>query len=247
MEIHMNPRILVFQHIEIEHPGIFRDFMKADGVVWDTVELDAGDAIPDLGGYDGLMVMGGPMDIWQEQEHPWLVAEKAAIREAVAERRMPYLGLCLGHQLLADALGGGVRAMETPEVGVLEVVLTEHGRGDPLLGGGPERFQALQWHGAEVWQLPQDSVVLAQSPLSPIQALRVGDRAYGLQYHLEMTADTVSEWAQVPEYAQSLERTLGAGALEQIDGRTRELMPGFNRQAKQLHEGFMRLVRDSIA
>ena len=97
-------RILVFQHLDIEHPGIFLEFLKEDGVRWDTVELDEGEPIPPLNGYDALWVMGGPMDVWEEDLHPWLRMEKQAIREAVLERRMPYLGICLGHQLLADAL-----------------------------------------------------------------------------------------------------------------------------------------------
>ena len=82
-------RVLVFQHADVEHPGIFRDFLAEDGIAWDAVELDAGEAIPSLEGYDQLWVMGGPMDAWQEAQHPWLVAEKQAIREAVELRAMP--------------------------------------------------------------------------------------------------------------------------------------------------------------
>ena len=91
-------KFLVFQHIDIEHPGIFRDFMRADGIAWDTVELDEGDPIPQLEGYDALISMGGPMDVFEEDAHPWIADEKVAIREAVAERDMPFLGVCLGHQ-----------------------------------------------------------------------------------------------------------------------------------------------------
>ena len=101
-------RALVFQHIKIEHPGVFRDFLDADGIRWDAVELDEGEAIPSLADYDLLWVMGGPMDTFEEDIHPWLVAEKEAIREAVAVRGLPFIGFCLGHQLLADAMGGEV-------------------------------------------------------------------------------------------------------------------------------------------
>jgi len=99
-------RILVFQHIECEHPGMFRNYFAELGVEWDVVELDQGQPIPNLNPYDALWVMGGPMDVWDVEEHPWLIQEKEAIRLWVKELKRPYLGLCLGHQLLADALGG---------------------------------------------------------------------------------------------------------------------------------------------
>ena len=89
--------ILVLQHARVEHPGIFRSFLKEDGHSWDAVHLDEGEALPELKGYDALWVMGGPMDVWQEDAHPWLRAEKDFIRAAVAEQGLPYLGLCLGH------------------------------------------------------------------------------------------------------------------------------------------------------
>ncbi len=103
-------RILIFQHLACEHPGTFRDLMRDDDVVTHTVELDDGEPIPCLDGFDALMVMGGPMDVWQTAIHPWLDAEITAIRDWVAARRRPFLGFCLGHQLLAEALGGTVGA-----------------------------------------------------------------------------------------------------------------------------------------
>jgi GMP synthase-like glutamine amidotransferase len=110
-------KLLVFQHIECEHPGIFRALLDEAEIQWDAVELPAGERIPDFGAYDALWVMGGPMDVWEEDECPWLVPEKAAIRHWVCDLKKPYLGFCLGHQLLADALGG-VCSLQTEDLHV---------------------------------------------------------------------------------------------------------------------------------
>ena len=236
-------RVLVFQHIAIEHPGIFRDFLAADGVAWDAVELDAGDPIPALAGYDALLVLGGPMDVWEEGAHPWLAAEKQAIREAVADRAMPFLGVCLGHQLLGAALGGRVGPMERAEVGILGVDLTPAGRRDPFFAGFPAAFEALQWHGAEVSEAPPGAAVLASSPACGIQAMRVGRAAYGLQYHVEITGATVRDWGAVPAYARALEGALGPGALAAFERDTARRMPDFNRSARRLYDNFMALAR----
>ena len=235
-------RILVFQHIPVEHPGIFRDFLKADGHSWDAIELDAGDTIPSLDGYDSLWVMGGPMDVWDEDSCPWLIAEKAVIREAVNERAMPFLGLCLGHQLLADALGGRVAAMDKPEVGVMDVDLTPAGQRDPLFAGLPKAMRCLQWHGSEVVEPPPGAEILASSPACPIQAFRIGDRAYALQFHMETTDETVAEWAPVPAYAQSLERIHGPGALTRLEADLAPHMAELNRTAQTLYGNFRSLL-----
>ena len=235
--------ILVFQHIAIEHPGCFRDFMSADGVGWQAVELDSGEPIPTFDNFDALIVMGGPMDVWQESEHPWLIAEKAAIREAVVEHDLPYLGFCLGHQLLAEAMGGKVGPMKVSEVGVLDVHLTERAGEDPLFESMPATCKALQWHSAEVRELPPGGEILAASPLCAIQAFRTHGHAYGVQYHMEQTPNTVPEWGCVPEYSQALETTLGSGALESMKRQVDELLPQFTSNARILYDNFMSIVR----
>ena len=232
-------RFLVFQHIAIEHPGIFREFFAADGIAWDAVELDAGEKPPAFDGYDALWVMGGPMDVWEEDQHPWLVAEQQAIREAVG-RGLPYMGVCLGHQLLGAALGGKVGKAAQAEVGILDVELTEVGRRDPLFEGIEPRFKALQWHGAEVAESPPGTVVLARSPLCAVQAMRIGRHAYGMQYHTELTPATVGEWSHVPAYASALDRTLGPGALPRIDAEAQRHMADFNRDSRRVYDNFMR-------
>lgn len=236
-------RILVFQHLDIEHPGIFRDFLAADGIPWDVVELDAGDPVPDLERYAALVVMGGPMDVWEEDEHPWLVPEKRAIRAAVLDRRIPYLGVCLGHQLLGDALGGRVGRARAPEVGLMQVQLNNAGQADPLFAGISPNMQCLQWHAAAVLAPPPGGTVLASSPLCDVQAMRVGQHAYGIQFHVEVTAETVPQWAAVPAYEAALEKVLGAGAAGTLARETEARLPAFARDARTLYDNFMRMLR----
>ncbi|MDH3691410.1 MAG: type 1 glutamine amidotransferase [Gammaproteobacteria bacterium] len=232
-------RILVLQHIPLEHPGVFRDFFAEDGVQWDAVELDEGEPIPELRNYDGLWVMGGPMDVWEEEQYPWLKQEKIAIRQAVLDYRLPYLGVCLGHQLLADALGGEVGPSQTPEIGVLEVRVTQQGRESAYLKNLPEVTKCLQWHGAEVTTLPQDAEILASTERCRVQAMAVGGNALGIQFHVEITPTTVSEWGAVPAYKSSLEQNLGPDALSQFDTEAKAHMNAFNKYARQLFRNWM--------
>ena len=240
-------KVLVFQHVAVEHPGIFRDFLSQDGIARDTVELDEGGAIPALEDYAALIVMGGPMDVWQEREHPWLAAEKQAIRRAIVDLRLPFLGFCLGHQLMADALGGRVGKMSGPEVGVLDVELTPAGRVSALLAGLPATIKSLQWHGGEVIEAPPDSQILARSPLCGIQALQYGESAFGLQFHIEMIDSTVTDWGDIPAYKQALEQTLGPGALQSLKAETDKRLDDFNRSARVIYDNFIAIVKKRAA
>ncbi len=228
-------KLLVLQHATVEHPGIFRSFLKEDGHTYDAIELDAGDALPDLDGYDGLWVMGGPMDVWQEDLHPWLKEEKAFIREAVEGRGLPFLGLCLGHQLLAEALGGTVGLSKSPEIGVLDVQLTEDGATGVFLDGLPERFPCLQWHSAEVTQMPPGAQCLATSPDCAVQAMKWGPRAYSAQFHIEIEADTVANWADIVEYRTALETAMGPGAADRLAAHVAARMTEFNAMAERMY------------
>lgn len=228
-------KVLVFQHLAVEHPGVFREFLARDGHRYVPVELDAGEPIPPLEDYAALWVMGGPMDVWQADEHPWLLAEQAAIRRAVVELGMPFLGFCLGHQLLAATLGGEVGPARESEVGLMDVTLTADGATSPFLAGFPPAFEVLQWHSAEVRRTPPGARVLAASPRCAVQAMSVGPRAFSMQFHLEVTGTTVPEWNAVPAYRAALVGALGeegAGVLETATAqRTAEL----NALAAQLY------------
>ena len=227
--------ILVLQHAEVEHPGVFRTFLREDGHTWDTVELDKGQPLPAPDGYDAMWVLGGPMDVWQEDEHPWLAAEKSFIRDAVAERGMPFLGLCLGHQLLAEALGGAVAPSQTPEIGVLDVQLTEAGATGVLFDGLPEVFKTLQWHSAEVTKMPAGASCLATSPDCVVQAMKWETRAFSAQFHLEVEEDTVDNWAGIPAYRSALEGALGANGVQIMKDAVATHQADFKKAAERFY------------
>ncbi len=217
-------RVLVLQHIACEPPGVYEDVLRERGAQLVRVELDEGEPIPSAS-FDAIVAMGGPMSVNDEAELPWLAAEKRFVAGAV-RAGTPYWGVCLGVQLLASSLGGRVYAGAAPEVGLLPVELTDEARADPVFGLLPDALVTLQWHG-DTFDLPDGAVRLAGSPAYPNQAFRVGN-AYGVQFHLEVTTEMAREWADVPEYAASLERVLGRGAaadlVAQIEARSAEML-----------------------
>lgn len=232
--------ILVLQHVAVEHPGILRDFMAAEGLHWETVELDAGENLPPPDNYAALIVMGGPMDVWEEADHPWLSVEKAFIHDWVITRRRPFLGVCLGHQLLAAALGGAVAPATTAEVGVMPLALTTAGRSHPFFRDVPPTFECLQWHGAEVSVPPPDSEVLAASPACAVQALAHGRHAFSFQFHVEIIDSTVDDWYAIPAYKQSLHEALGADGVAGFRRDAETRMPVFNGLARTLYRNWRR-------
>ena len=198
--------VLVLQHIACEPPGAFEDVLVAAGADLHRVELDEGDALPDWHEFDAIVAMGGPMSVNDDETLPWLTEEKRAIGDAV-RAGTPYWGVCLGVQLLAASLGAKVYPGPEPEVGLLPVSMTGEARSDPVFADAPHELLTLQWHG-DTFDLPDGALRLAGSPPYPNQAFRF-ERAYGVQFHLEVSAEMAREWAEVPEYVASLERTLG--------------------------------------
>jgi len=206
--------VLVLQHIACEPPGAFEDVLTAAGADIHRVELDEGEPLPSWQNYVAIVAMGGPMSVNDDAELPWLTAEKQAIADAV-KAGVPYWGSCLGVQLLAASLGARVYSGTQPEVGVLPVALTDDGCSDPVFAGLPSEFLTLQWHG-DTFDLPDGATLLASSSAYPNQAFRVGQTAYGVQFHVEVTDQMAREWAQVPAYAEYADRVLGAGGIDRL-------------------------------
>lgn len=234
-------RLLVLKHVEAEHPGVFGSMMEEDGISIEAIEIHAGESIPPLDRYDALWVMGGPMDVWEEDRYPWLRAEKAAIREAVVERNMPFMGFCLGHQLLADALGGKVGPASRREIGMMDVHLERGAASAALFAGVPPRFKVLQWHSAEVGKVPAGARILAFSPACRVQALQVGERAFGIQFHCELDKEMFEQWRAIPEYDEVLRKTLGRDGTRQFRRALHECLPELHAYARRIYDNWKRL------
>ncbi len=237
--------VLVLQHIAIEDPGYLKDLMEADGWNLVQIQLDEGESIPsDLSGYDAMLCMGGPMDTWMETEYPWLIEEKRRIREWVVVMGKPFLGFCLGCQLLGEVIGGEVVKSEPAEIGVLDITMTTAAKDDPLFADYPATIKAVQWHSWEVSGLDSnaDVTLLGSSDNTRYQIFKYRNNAYAMQFHVEVRSDTVMQWGCVPEYKAALESSLGDDALAGFDKAARKHMPEMNRLAEQLYTNFKQLL-----
>jgi len=237
--------IIILQHIKIEDPGYIKDLMLADNVNMTTIELDKGEKIPnDLNKFDAMFCMGGPMDTYMEKEYPWLIEEKKKIKEFVVELKKPYLGFCLGCQLLGEILGGSVVKSKPPEIGIMDINFSKEKDNDVLFSSFPEKIKSLQWHSYEVDRLNdnKDVTILASSPVTKYQIFKYQNHAYGIQFHIEIKDTTVNEWGCVPEYKKALEDQLGEGALDKFDEAAKNNMIDMNNYSKILYENFKKIL-----
>jgi len=235
-------KFLVFQHSELDHPGTFQGPLNAAGVSCRAVDLHLDPTVPPLDEFNGLIVMGGPQQVDEEALYPWLIAEKAVIREAVA-RDMPMLGVCLGSQLLADALGGSVGELARAEIGISDISLTVQGQSDPLFDGFDRTTRTLQWHLNAVTSLPVGAHHLMRSAQCDVQAFRVGRACYGVQFHMEITAELVRGVRAFPDYVAALEAQHGEGALERLAAETDRHAIELENNARRMIENFVELAR----
>ena len=214
-------RILVCQHVAFEILGTLDPLFKSFGFRIRYVNFDREpNATPSLDRYQGLVLLGGPMSADDDENHPHLLTETKLVCEAI-ERGIPVLGICLGAQLIARALGAALMPSPKPEIGWYQVSLTEEGRRDPMLSHFAESEWIFQWHG-DTFDIPDGAVHLASSAFCPNQAFRYGDRTYGLQFHLEVDQALIERWLNVPVHQEQL-RSLGdAVDPDDIRRETRE-------------------------
>ena len=237
--------IIVLQHINIEDPGYIKDLMLSDNFNLTTIELDQGEKIPqNLGKFDGMFCMGGPMDTWMEKKYPWLTEEKKKIREFVVDLKRPFLGFCLGCQLLGEVVGGTVIKSNPAEIGIMNVDFLKDKQNDILFSTFPKKIKALQWHSYEVQDLEnnKDVTLLASSPTTKYQIFKYQNHAYGIQFHIEIKNTTVSDWGCVPEYKSALESQFGNDALEKFDQEAKANMKQMNNFSTILYSKFKKEI-----
>src|SRR5262249_45166999 len=193
---------LVVKHIDCEGPGTLADAFARHGMAVTVACPYRGETLPDVERFDAVVVLGGPMGVYERDRYSFIDREAALVRAAVS-RDVPTLGICLGSQIIADALGGVVTRHSVKEIGAMTVTLTDHGLTDPLFEGLTPSVSVFQWHG-DTFSIPPGGVRLASSAATANQAFRYGRCAYGLQFHVEVTPAMVGEW--LGEYADEVVR-----------------------------------------
>lgn len=233
-------KLLVFQHSAREPLGTLDPLLRRAGfrVRYVNFSREPGATI-DVRRYNGLVVLGGPMNVDEADRYPHLNFETAAIREAL-DADMPVLGICLGAQLLAAALGASVHPNPVAEIGWYPVHASAEAESDRLCRHMRGVQHVFQWH-AYTFDLPRDAVHLASTDSCPHQAFRYGDRAYGLQFHLEADELLIRRWLDVPEYRAEFEaRDLGHG-VDHVLRDTRVHAPQAQRLSERVFNEFIEM------
>lgn len=236
------PRLLVFQHVATETAGTLDPFLRASGFRLRYVNFErTPDSDPDPRRYDGLVVLGGSMNVDETDAFPHLKTEIEVLKEALA-REMPILGICLGAQLLARALDAEVRPAPVREIGWYPLQASPSAANDPLLRHVTHGQHVFQWH-SYTFALPPDAVHLASTATCANQAFRHGSSAYGLQFHPEVDRDTIARWLSVPAWREELDAMESLDHARQVHADTHRYIGPATEAATRVFDEFAALFR----
>ena len=230
-------QVTVLQHLATEGLGILEPILNAAGISIHTIHIFAGEKVPaELGTDDGLIVLGGPVSVYESEKYPYLINEIRLI-ETVLQENKPILGICLGSQLLASALGANIIKSGQQEIGWFPVTLSEAAQTDVLWNGVENEFMAYHWHG-DVFNLPEDAVSLASSMLTEHQAFTHKERAYGILFHPEATKEII--WGMTQNFAEEAE---GAGVTQkEILEDSEKYLLAFQAIADKIFNRWVKLI-----
>lgn len=233
-------KLLVFKHVAAENLGTLKPLLAEEGFRIRYVNFNREpEARPPLEKYQGLIVLGGWMGVYEADQYPHLKVEYELIEEAL-KRDIPVLGICLGAQILAHTLGANVRKHSQKEVGWQEVELTAAGRKDPLLAHFAAKERVFQMHG-DTFDIPQGAEHLARSEVCPGQAFRYGEKAYGLQFHLEVDGQMIGRFLGQAENRAEVEKFGGVEAIKKMEEETADRLPHSIELSRQTFASFIRL------
>lgn len=234
------PRVLVVEHDAECPPALFGEWLTEACCELDVRRPWAGDALPATTSYDGVLVLGGPMGAEDDATFPWLATVKELLREASADQ-VPTLGICLGHQLIAAALGGAVgRNPRGQQVGLLPVGWTEPAADDPLVGPLASPRRGVQWNDDIVTRLPDGATLLAATPDGEVQVARYALRMWGVQLHPEVDVEVLRPWAESDRGSHETRGIDTDAVLRDIGAARQELEDAW----RPLAHGFARLARE---
>src|SRR3989338_6438604 len=230
--------ILIVKHVSHEGAGTIEEFVVKKRFDVRTLELYNGDAFPvELSGIDAVISMGGPMSVYEEDKHPFLKNEDVFLKEII-KHEIPFLGICLGSQLLAKAAGAKVVKAPKEEIGWFKVDLTKEGKKDSLFEGLDGPLDVFQWHG-DTFDIPARGKHLAEAKDCRNQALKVGRRAYGFQFHIEVTKEIIADW--VGRHFKGAKGTISPADQKMIDDYAR-LKTDFDKHASTIYENFLKIM-----
>jgi len=234
----MMKRVLALEQYWDDPAGYLGEILQEHSIDCEVIKVYEA-PIPDPSRFDAIFSLGGPQHANAHDKYPYLAQEKEFLRHVV-ERDIPYLGICLGGQLLASALEAPVTRHHITEIGFYEVQLTDEGKNDPLFQGLPGYQQVIHWH-EDTFGLPHGAVRLATSENTVNQAFRFGRRAYGLQYHIEVTPDIFDIWFRFPDFKEKIDGVLGPHSLETIERDWLTRYPIYLSHSRTLFENFLKI------
>ena len=222
--------------------GSFEEFLIYDNHEIEIFDISSNSPLPKYENFDALWVMGGHMNVWEEKKYPWLISEKAFIKNWVLKLKKPFFGICLGHQLLGEALGGNVEKSKIPEIGFQNLcTYSIIGKGE-FLEGFPVNQPVLQGHSAEITDLSNPGAsVLASSETCSIQIIKYLDHAFSVQFHPEAIKNTLQDWLSIPQIREDFHKALGKSGVEKLKLFHKKNLPILKKGAQAIYKNWIRI------